>query len=684
MPVKVLVTHPMFIVGLGLRLLLVMAVLPSEVTEWYVAFVELSAHQFSADPWGLWISQGGDLAAFPYGYATWLALLPLTFVCIFLGLPLHLGYSFTLLAADFALLLAFRQLLSGRDRLLLAAYWLSPIVLIASYVLGFNDLLPVLFLVLSILWIRNLRFFLAGFFCILAVSAKLSMLLALPFIAVYLLRSRALYTMVPRFLQGLVVGAILLILPFAFSVDAMRMLWNNPELGRVYRSSLTVGEGVSVYVIPLLYLIMLYGAWRIRRMNFDLFQSILGVAFLLVVLLAPGSWGWFIWTIPLLVSYLAFSDKVATALGAAFSAIYVLSVMVSQPAMGSVSIQGLGEWSMPAILEDPRIPSLFHTALVAVGALLALRIWREMVSRNDYFRLSRRPFVIGIAGDSGSGKDTLADALQGLFGSHSVTRLSGDDYHLWDRQKPIWQVMTHLNPMANDLEGYVTDLVSLIDGRTILKRHYDHQTGVRGEKVKLTSNDLIIASGLHALYLPLLRRCFNLSIYLDIDESLRRFLKQARDTSQRGHSIEQVLSAFSKREPDSEKFIRPQSAHADLVLSLQPIHPSLIEQVDLERPLRFKLVARSRNGLNELSLARVLVGVCGLHVDVITSVDSLEVELTVEGETSAEDVALAAQMLFPRVLEFLDINPKWLDGALGLMQLIVLSHVNQALTRRFL
>jgi len=145
-----------------------------------------------------------------------------------------------------------------------------------------------------------------------------------------------------------------------------------------------------------------------------------------------------------------------------------------------------------------------------------------------------------------------------------------------------------------------------------------------------------------------------------------------------------VLSAFSKREPDSEKFIRPQSAHADLVLSLQPIHPSLIEQVDLERPLRFKLVARSRNGLNELSLARVLVGVCGLHVDVITSVDSLEVELTVEGETSAEDVALAAQMLFPRVLEFLDINPKWLDGALGLMQLIVLSHVNQALTRRFL
>ena len=36
-----------------------------------------------------------------------------------------------------------------------------------------------------------------------------------------------------------------------------------------------------------------------------------------------------------------------------------------------------------------------------------------------------------------------------------VVNLSGDDYHLWDRQKPIWQVMTHLNP-TNDLRDFVT------------------------------------------------------------------------------------------------------------------------------------------------------------------------------------------------------------------------------------
>jgi uridine kinase len=248
--------------------------------------------------------------------------------------------------------------------------------------------------------------------------------------------------------------------------------------------------------------------------------------------------------------------------------------------------------------------------------VLAIRIWREAVSRNDFFRLSRKPFVVGVAGDSGAGKDTFADAITGLFGGHSVVKLSGDDYHLWDRQKPMWQVMTHLNPMANDLEGFCNDLVSLTDGKSVLSRYYDHQTGRMSKPFQIDSNDFIIASGLHALYLPILRGCYNLKIYLDIDEGLRRQFKLKRDVQQRGHTVERVLSSFEKREPDSERFIRPQSNHADLILSLQPIHSRMLEGLDDKHPLRLKLVVETKNGFNELSIHRVLVGVCGLHVDI--------------------------------------------------------------------
>lgn len=679
---KKLLKNPLFLFGLGIRLALIFMVMPVSVTDWYAPFLSSTTVTLTLDPWSTWLDQAGELSAFPYGFAMWLAFLPLVLVCNIFGLPVYLGYAFTLLIADFGLLAIFRRLLPKRERLLLAVYWMSPIILISSYVLGFNDLIPVLLLVLSLYFMRQLNLFMSGLFCVMAISAKLSMVLALPFYGIYLLHSPALHRLIPAFLKGVTVALAVFLLPFLFSGAAMQMLLSNPEMGKVYQFTLAIGQGVSIYVMPLVYLVMLYSTWRLRRMNFDLFQSILGIAFLLVVLLTPASPGWFIWAVPLLVSYQAMSGRIAIVLSAAFSVLYVLStLLVLPPTHFGFDLRGV--LGLTGYL-GPHIASFIHTAMVAIGIVLVLRVWRQTVSRNDYFRLSRRPFVIGIAGDSGSGKDTLSDAMSDLFGDHSVAKLSGDDYHLWDRQKPIWQAMTHLNPMANDLEAFANDLVSLIDGKPIMLRHYDHKTGIRSEQIQVKSNDFIIVSGLHALYLPILRQCFNLSIYLDIDEGLRRHLKKMRDVGQRGHSAEQVQASFARREPDSERFIRSQAAHADLVLSLHPIHPRMLIEDDQKHPMRFKLLARSRNGLNELSLTRVLVGVCGLHVDIATFNDASEIELTIEGDTSAEDVALAAQMLCPRALEFLDITPKWADGVLGLMQLITISHINQSLTKRFI
>jgi uridine kinase len=682
MAMKMLLLQPVFVTGLVVRFALLVCMTPLAVIQWYGPFLGVSISALTLDPWSLWIASDGTPVAFPYGYAMWVAFLPMILFAEAISLPVLYAHQLTILIADLCLLLTLRRLLPDRQRLLLFAYWLSPIVILASYGLGLNDVIPVLLLCLSLVFIKEVRLVIAGAFLAAAISAKLSMVVALPFFMIYLFNNRVLRKRLVDFLSGF--GLITLILggPFLVSVAGIQMLFGNPEMGKIFQIAIGLAGNVSIYVVPLVYLLLLYLAWRVRRLNFDLFQAITGLAFLLIVLMTPASPGWFVWCLPFMALYQSMSGRIAMLLVSVFSVTYILSTLIVTPlqfANGSEFTLGLALGQL-----GNHIASLSHTGMIAIGLVLTIRIWREAVSKNDFFRLSRKPFVLGIAGDSGAGKDTLADAITGLFGEHSVVKLSGDDYHLWDRQKPMWEVMTHLNPMANDLESFSNDLISLADGKSILSGHYDHQTGRMSKPYQVESRELIIATGLHALYLPILRGCYNLKIYLDIDEGLRRYFKLKRDVQQRRNTHDRVLDSLEKRESDSERFIRPQSNHADLILSMQPIHSRMLESLDDNHPLRLKLVVETRNGFNERSMHRVLVGVCGLHVDLLVANDGADVKLTIEGEVSAADVAMAAEILCPRVLEFLDIPPKWQDGMLGLMQLITLCHISQALTKRFI
>ena len=686
---------PLFFIGLALRLTLIIAILPDSVGQWYLPFLENSIETFNLDPWQSWLSQDGSTIAFPYGYVMWFFLLPWVLLCKLLSIPLAYGYGLSLISADLGLLLILRRLLKSKDWVLIAIYWLSPINLIASYFLGYNDIIPVFLLMIAVFFIRNHHLIWSGVFLIAAVSAKFSMVLSVPFFLIYLYCNRNLRQILNQYIFGILIGLLIFFLPFLFSSAGLSMIAGNPEVEKIYLLSISLLPNTTIYLVPLAYLLMLYVAWRIKRMNFELFNAILGMAFLMVVLLTPASPGWFVWILPLLVAFQVSGDRIAIYITSIFTALYAVSsiLFISSPQFGKlISELGLFQ-SVPINIQyvqflNSRLTSLTHTALVATGIVLAVRIWRVTVISNDFFRLSRKPFVIGVAGDSGAGKDTFANAVSGLFGSHSVATISGDDYHLWDRHQPMWQVMTHINPASNDLESFAKNLVNLTDGRLVQASHYNHETGKISKPLTVQSNDIIIASGLHALYLPILRECYDLSVYLDIDEGLRTFFKIQRDVNERGYTLERVLETLEKRRPDSEKFIRPQAAYADLIFSLRPIHAIELSNINnvskIASQPRLKLVVKSRHGFNESSLKRVLIGLCGLHVDMNTNSEVSEVELSIEGETSAQDIQMAAQIICPQIFEFLDLRPQWQNGALGLMQLITLSHINQALTRRFI
>ena len=670
--------HPLFIFGLLLRFSFVFFITSAAVNDWFLPFMSLSISNFTFDPWTLWINGQNDPAAFPYGYAMWVFLLPTFLVLEMLNIPLVYSYYFSLLLADVLLLFTLNKLIQKRKLLLIITYWLSPVLIIASYGLGFNDLIPILFLTLAILKTKEKQFIWSGVFLSLAISAKLSMIIAVPFFLIYLFNKKALRQYIPLFLISAGISGLLVGVPFLMSDGALLMLSNNSELEKIYWLSFNIGENISVYLIPFLYIILLYSIWRIKRLNFNLFFSTTGLSFFLIILMTPASPGWFIWIIPFLVFYQSRSDKTSIFLVSLFSLVYCAHILLLNP----MYIRS-DDILLPSLADDSfrNITSLIQTFSIALGVLISIRMLRESVSGDNFFRLSRKPFSIGIAGDSGSGKDTLADAISMIFGSHSVVQLSGDDYHLWDRHKPIWQVITHLNPKSNDLELFNNDLTLLSEGKNIQARHYDHKTGKLSRLIPVKSNDFIIASGLHALYLEALRDKYNLKIFLDMDEDLRKYLKLQRDVNKRGHAKEAVLESIKKRENDSEKFIKSQAVYADLIFSLKNTSTINHEQL-ANHSLNLELEVTSRTGFNELSFHRTLIGIGGVHIDLKESENISLTSLTLSGKISSDDIGLVAELLCPNALEFLDLEPLWHDNTLGLMQLITLCHIDHNLNKR--
>jgi uridine kinase len=687
---RILWSDRLFMAGLAVKLTMVCFIAPDIATQWFTPFVQGFLAHPSFDPWGQHLANGGDPLAFPYGPIMFITLLPgvaLTSLAAWIGgLDMStagdVGLGITVLVIDFAVYIAMRILLPGQARRVTWFYWLSPIAIYVLYWHGQLDIVPVFFLLLSLLFLRANRFQLSGAAIGLAIAAKLSMILAVPFVVIYLYRNTRLQQFLTRYASALVLVTAAFQGPFLLSPGVRQMVLGTPQAQKVFEVAIAVA-GQNLYILPLIYLLVLYAAWRVRRISFSLLLSLLGLGFFLVLLLTPAAPGWFLWLVPFLVFAQVSSGPPGALLGVLFSLLFVgfNLLMASGALILPWGIDLSAPLSEHLLTDGSRLPSLAATCLTAVGIVLAVRMIREGIQRNDYYRLSRAPLMIGIAGDSGAGKDTLAEALEDLFGAPSVAHLSGDDYHLWDRNQPMWQVTTHLNPRANDLDKFNDDALALADGRAVAVRHYSHTTGRYGHPLRVEPRDIVLVSGLHALYPAALRERIDVKIFLDTDESLRRAFKVRRDMTERGHSLDRIVSSIEARQPDGERYVKPQMHNAHIVFSLKPRRELALDGSD-PRDTGFMLNVQIQHCLYLDDLLRCLIGLCALHVDYDTGDDGASVDMTIDGDVHAEDIALSAKLFLSNLDELLDLHPRFHDGMAGIMQLIVLAHSAQSLRGR--
>ncbi|MDP8931114.1 MAG: phosphoribulokinase [Actinomycetota bacterium] len=183
----------------------------------------------------------------------------------------------------------------------------------------------------------------------------------------------------------------------------------------------------------------------------------------------------------------------------------------------------------------------------------------------------RRPRMLAVAGDSAAGKTTLVKGIVEALGPERCTSMCVDDYHRYDREERRNLPFTPLHPDCNHIGVMEQHLQLLASGQPILKPVYDHRYGELTRPELVEPRDYVIVEGLLPLHTKLSRACFDVSIYLDPPEPIRREWKVRRDTGERGYTAEEVLAELDRREPESAAFIRPQRAHADIVVRFAPI-----------------------------------------------------------------------------------------------------------------
>ena len=297
---------------------------------------------------------------------------------------------------------------------------------------------------------------------------------------------------------------------------------------------------------------------------------------------------------------------------------------------------------------------------------------------SSFHKATRQPFVVSIAGDSGSGKDTLAKAIIGITGERSSVNISGDDYHKYDRSKGEWAAVTHLNPEANDLDKFASDIMRLKLSQPIRKRRYDHRSGTLGRLKKISPKDFVVASGLHSFSNRKLKDLADISIYLDMENDLRRHLKLQRDVKIRNKGLNDTVKVIEKRAADFKKYVAPQQFNADIVFSLKTTQILSLE-TELD-PKKLTLDVETSGDPDKATLIRVLVGICQCQVTQISGKAHTDNSFHVRGYASASSVEVAAKSLGFYNNQLFDLLPVWRGGMIGIMQLISLAAIKSSMT----
>jgi uridine kinase len=181
-----------------------------------------------------------------------------------------------------------------------------------------------------------------------------------------------------------------------------------------------------------------------------------------------------------------------------------------------------------------------------------------------------RPYVVGIAGGTGSGKTTVAERLAEAMPRGRCVTIDHDAYyrdqsHLSPDDRAA---VNYDHPAALDSELLARHLGELRSGRAVEIPIYDFATHTRrAETRRIEPSRVIIVEGILVFAEPALRDQMDIKIFVDTDPDIRLMRRIWRDLEERGRTFQSVRDQYyASVRPMHIEHVEPSKRWADLIL----------------------------------------------------------------------------------------------------------------------
>jgi uridine kinase len=169
------------------------------------------------------------------------------------------------------------------------------------------------------------------------------------------------------------------------------------------------------------------------------------------------------------------------------------------------------------------------------------------------------PLVIDIAGGSGSGKTTVAQAILDRVGADRIAYLQHDSYYkdLTGLPLTLRRDVNFDHPNSLETELLIKHVEALRNLQPVEVPIYDFATDSRtSQTFTVAPRSVIIVEGVLVFVEPELRKLFDVKLFVDADADVRFIRRLRRDITERGRSTESVIKQY-------EATVRP--------MNLQPL-----------------------------------------------------------------------------------------------------------------